>query len=322
MQYNHDYFSSDQDIRWCPGCGDYAILKNLKKSFAIINQPKHNIVVISGIGCSSRLPYYLSTYGFHSIHGRAPAIATGIKLTNPKLDVWIITGDGDALSIGSNHLAHILRRDINVQILLCNNAIYGLTKGQASPTSNIGSITPTSPTGSNTRPMHPCLFALGSGATFIARSADIFPESVDIFTQARNHNGAAFIEILQNCHIYNDKAFNKYTNKKNNLNNAIFLQHNKLITFGEEQQWVIALNNNLQLQKIPNNKSNANKAIIHDKNNINLTFMLLSFEQKNDVKLFGIIYQQDNKNQITDTKIKKLAKSHQDIIKFLHDKKF
>ena len=196
-------YASDQEVRWCPGCGDYAILKAVQKTLAEAAAPREKTVFVSGIGCSSRFPYYMATYGFHTIHGRAPAVATGIKLTNPELDIWLVTGDGDGLSIGGNHLMHLLRRNVDLQVLLFNNEVYGLTKGQYSPTSQPGMVSPSTPFGSVDAPLHPATFALGCGASFVARSADTMQKHlVSTFHRARGHRGTSFVEILQNCTIY------------------------------------------------------------------------------------------------------------------------
>ena len=200
-------WASDQEVRWCPGCGDYAVLKAVQRTMPDLGVAREKTVFISGIGCSSRFPYYMATYGFHTIHGRAPAIATGIKLANPELDVWIITGDGDALSIGGNHTMHVLRRNLDCQILLFNNEIYGLTKGQYSPTSRVGTRSPSTPFGSVDRPVTPCAFALGSGARFIARGIDVHKNLPDVLKAAHAHRGASFVEIFQNCVVYNDDVF-------------------------------------------------------------------------------------------------------------------
>ena len=208
-------FASDQEVRWCPGCGDYAVLKAVQRTMPEIGARPENTVFISGIGCSSRFPYYMETYGFHTIHGRAPAVATGVKLANPELDVWIITGDGDALSIGGNHTMHVLRRNLDCQILLFNNEIYGLTKGQYSPTSRAGTRSPSTPYGSVDRPANPCAFALGSGARFVARGIDVSKYLPDVLKAAYAHKGAAFVEIYQNCIVYNDDVFAPFTAKEN-----------------------------------------------------------------------------------------------------------
>ena len=208
-------FATDQEVRWCPGCGDYAVLKAVQRTMPDLGADPSRTVFVSGIGCSSRVPYYMETYGFHTIHGRAPAIATGVKLANPDLDVWIITGDGDALSIGGNHTMHILRRNLDCQILLFNNEIYGLTKGQYSPTSRVGTRSPSTPFGSVDRPVSPCAFALGSGARFVARGIDVHKNLPDVLKAAHAHKGASFVEIFQNCIVYNDDVFAPFTAKDN-----------------------------------------------------------------------------------------------------------
>src|ERR1700756_3903392 len=212
--YTKKDFQTDQEVRWCPGCGDYAILAATQAVFAELGVPREKFVFISGIGCSSRFPYYMATYGFHTIHGRAPAVATGVKLANPDLDVWIITGDGDALSIGSNHTMHVLRRNLDCQILLFNNEIYGLTKGQYSPTSRVGTRSPSTPFGSADRPVTPCAFALGSGARVVARGIDVHKNLPEVLKAAHAHRGASFVEIYQNCVVYNDDVFAPFTEKK------------------------------------------------------------------------------------------------------------
>jgi 2-oxoglutarate ferredoxin oxidoreductase subunit beta len=208
-------WETDQEVRWCPGCGDYAILKAVQRTMPEIGRRPEDTVFISGIGCSSRFPYYMETYGFHTIHGRAPAVATGVKLANPDLDVWIITGDGDALSIGGNHTMHLLRRNLDCQILLFNNEIYGLTKGQYSPTSRVGTKSPSTPFGSVDRPATPCAFALGSGARFVARAIDVNKNLPAVLKAAHAHKGASFVEIFQNCIVYNDDVFAPFTEKAN-----------------------------------------------------------------------------------------------------------
>ena len=201
-------FQTDQEVRWCPGCGDYAILSAVQSVFPELGIRKENFVVVSGIGCSSRFPYYMNTYGFHSIHGRAPAVATGVKIANPELEVWMATGDGDALAIGGNHTIHMLRRNVGVKVLLFNNRIYGLTKGQYSPTSEFHKVTKSTPYGSADRPFNPVSLAIGSEATFVARSVDVFQSHLkDTLRHAAAHKGSAFVEILQNCNIFNDGAW-------------------------------------------------------------------------------------------------------------------
>src|SRR5690242_5471105 len=207
-------FESDQDVRWCPGCGDYSVLANVQRMMPDLGIPREQIVWVSGIGCSSRFPYYMNTYGFHTIHGRAPAFATGIKVANPELSVWLATGDGDGLSIGGNHLMHCLRRNVDIKILLFNNRIYGLTKGQYSPTSEFGKITKSTPGGSADQPVDPAGFALGCNASFVARSVDTdAPHLTDVLRRAAQHVGTAFMEIYQNCPVFNDGAFDSFVEK-------------------------------------------------------------------------------------------------------------
>ncbi len=235
-------FVSDQEVRWCPGCGDYAILAQMQKVMPEIGVSKENIVFISGIGCSSRFPYYMNTYGIHSVHGRAPTLATGLKLANPELSIWVITGDGDALSIGGNHLLHACRRNADLQIILFNNQIYGLTKGQYSPTSPTGTVTKSSPMGSVEHPLNPIAVALSAEATFIARSVDVHGKHLqDTLQAAAEHNGTAFVEVFQNCLIFNDGAFNHVTDRTIRDENILPLEHGKPMIFGKEMNRGIRL---------------------------------------------------------------------------------
>ncbi len=228
-------FQSDQDVRWCPGCGDYAIIAAMQKYLADSGADPAKTVFVSGIGCSSRFPYYMNTYGFHTIHGRAPAVATGVKAANPELDVWVVTGDGDSLSIGGNHLAHILRRNVNVNILMFNNEIYGLTKGQYSPTSPVGTRKKTTPMGSIDRPFNPVSFALGSNATFVARTIDSDAKHLArMLKAAHEHQGTAFIEILQNCVIFNKDYYGGFADKKVRSDKMIDLRPGEPMTFGKD----------------------------------------------------------------------------------------
>ncbi|WEK47189.1 MAG: 2-oxoacid:ferredoxin oxidoreductase subunit beta [Candidatus Andeanibacterium colombiense] len=224
-------WESDQEVRWCPGCGDYAILKAVQRTLPQLGADPKNTVFVSGIGCSSRFPYYIESYGFHTIHGRAPAFATGIKLANPDLDVWLVTGDGDGLSIGGNHLMHVLRRNLNLQILLFNNEIYGLTKGQASPTSRIGTPSPSTPLGSYDRPANPCAFALGAGARFVGRGFDVSKNLPEVLTAAHAHQGAAFVEIFQNCIVYNKDVFNDFAAPKGAEDRQLWLKDGEPMLF-------------------------------------------------------------------------------------------
>jgi len=237
-------FVSDQDVRWCPGCGDYAILAQVLKVLPELGVPRENFVFVSGIGCSSRFPHYVNTYGVHSIHGRAPAIATGIKVANPALDVWIVTGDGDALSIGGNHLIHVLRRNVDVTILLFNNRIYGLTKGQYSPTSEEDKVTKSTPAGSIDHPFDPITLALGAEATFAARTIDVDAKHLqEVVKRAHAHKGAAFVEILQNCNVFNDGAFEQVTDKATKADHTVVLEHGKPLVFGAKRDKGIVLKN-------------------------------------------------------------------------------
>ena len=226
-------FESDQEVRWCPGCGDYSILAQMKKVLPDLGVPPEQIVFVSGIGCASRFPYYLDTYGMHTIHGRAPAVAAGLKLTRPELSVWVITGDGDGLSIGGNHLIHALRRNLDINILLFNNQIYGLTKGQYSPTSPEGQLSRSTPYGSLDHPLNPLTLALGAEASFIARSVDVWTKHLgETLRRAAAHRGTSFVEIYQNCNIYNDGAFSWATDRKTKADHVLELEHGKPMRFG------------------------------------------------------------------------------------------
>ena len=226
-------FITDQEVRWCPGCGDYSILAQVQKVFPTLGIPRENFVIISGIGCSSRFPYYMNTYGMHSIHGRATAIASGLKATRPELSVWIVTGDGDCLSIGGNHTIHLLRRNFDVNLLLFNNEIYGLTKGQYSPTSEPNKITKSTPVGSIDHPFNPAALALGADASFVARTMDRDPKHLqEMLLRSAHHKGSSFLEIYQNCNIFNDGAFEVFTDKKSKADEALFLQQGQPLVFG------------------------------------------------------------------------------------------
>ncbi|MDX1665808.1 MAG: 2-oxoacid:ferredoxin oxidoreductase subunit beta [Saprospiraceae bacterium] len=230
-------FASDQEVRWCPGCGDYSILKQVQSVFANLELDSDKVAVISGIGCSSRFPYYMETYGVHSIHGRAPAVASGLKMANPELNVWVITGDGDGLSIGGNHLMHTLRRNFDINILLFNNQIYGLTKGQYSPTSELNKHTKSTPMGSLDHPVNPLAIALGADGTFVARSMDRDPKHLkEILERAHQHKGTSFLEVYQNCNIFNDGAFFTFTDRDTKPDTALFLEHGKPLRFGKEME--------------------------------------------------------------------------------------
>lgn len=235
-------FATDQEVRWCPGCGDYAILAGVQRALAKQGLPPHQIATVAGIGCSSRFPYYMATYGFHSIHGRAPAIATGLKIARPDLQVWMATGDGDSLSIGGNHFIHLLRRNVDIKVLLFNNRIYGLTKGQYSPTSEFGKKTKSTPLGSVDNPFNPVSLAIGAEASFIARTIDVDAKtSADVFAAAAAHHGTAFIEILQNCNIFNDGAWDHLAAKEHRAEATITLEHGKPMIYGAARDKGIVL---------------------------------------------------------------------------------
>lgn len=236
-------FASDQEIRWCPRCGDYSILAQMKKVLPTLGIPKEKFVFVSGIGCSSRFPYYMNTYGFHSIHGRAPAIATGVKLCRPELQVWVITGDGDALSIGGNHLMHAIRRNVDLKIVLFNNQIYGLTKGQYSPTSPLGARTKSTPYGSVDNPLSPLSVAIGSEATFVARSVDVDIKHLTmVLERAAHHRGTAFVEVYQDCNVFNSGAFAYASKKDVKDDNVVYLEHGKPLIFGKNREKGIRVN--------------------------------------------------------------------------------
>ncbi len=240
-------FSTNQDVRWCPGCGDYAILKSVQRTMPDIGVPKENIVFVSGIGCSSRFPYYMETYGFHSIHGRAPAIASGLKIARPELSVWVITGDGDGLSIGGNHLLHALRRNVDLNIILFNNQIYGLTKGQYSPTSTQQTRSPSTPMGSIDYPVNPLGFATGANATFVARCIDIDAKGLTkLLHRAAAHKGAAIIEVLQNCPVFNDEVWSPVTDRAVKAERTILLEDGKPMRFGKDNEKGIRLKSSLE----------------------------------------------------------------------------
>jgi 2-oxoglutarate ferredoxin oxidoreductase subunit beta len=268
-------FVSDQEVRWCPGCGDYSILAQTQKVMPDFGYAKENIVFISGIGCSGRLPYYMNTYGFHTIHGRAPAIATGLKAARPDLMVWVITGDGDALSIGGNHLIHSLRRNVDVRIVMFNNRIYGLTKGQASPTSELGKITKSSPYGTVDFPVSPLAIALAAEATFIARSVDTHTEHLQATLDAAGrHRGAAFVEVLQNCNIFNDGAHKDFTEREVREDRMLVLEHGKPMIFGKDRNKGLRWDNKPEVVTIGENGITEADLQVHDETDPLNSFML------------------------------------------------
>jgi 2-oxoglutarate ferredoxin oxidoreductase subunit beta len=258
-------WTSDQEVRWCPGCGDYGILLAVQMLMPDLGVAPHNTVFVSGIGCSSRFPYYMNTYGMHSIHGRAPAIATGVAIARPDLDVWVITGDGDALSIGGNHLIHALRRNVNLTILLFNNRIYGLTKGQFSPTSELGKITKSTPAGSVDPPFNPLAVALGAEASFVARTHDLDRKHMmETFRAAHDHKGASFVEIYQNCNVFNDHAFEGVTGKQARPANMINLAHGQPVRFGENNERGVVMGPDGQLRLVNVADVGEGALLVHD----------------------------------------------------------
>jgi 2-oxoglutarate ferredoxin oxidoreductase subunit beta len=261
-------FVSDQEVRWCPGCGDYSILAQTQKVMPELGVPREKIVFISGIGCSSRLPYYMNTYGFHSIHGRAPTIATGLKATRPDLQVWVITGDGDGLSIGGNHILHVMRRNVDLVVVLFNNRIYGLTKGQYSPTSEIGKRTKSSPMGSIDYPVNPLSVVLGAEATFVARSLDIDVHHLQsTLERAAHHKGTSFVEVYQNCNVFNDGAWMEFADKAVRPDRTVVLEHGKPLIFGKDMDKGIRLNGTTpEIVELGNGVSE-NDLLVHDEKN-------------------------------------------------------
>jgi 2-oxoglutarate ferredoxin oxidoreductase subunit beta len=287
-------YASDQEVRWCPGCGDYAILKALQRTFAELEVKTEDTVFISGIGCAARFPYYMTTYGFHTIHGRAPAIATGVKLANPALDVWVVTGDGDALSIGGNHLMHVLRRNVDMQILLFNNEIYGLTKGQYSPTSRTGTRSPSTPGGSVDYPLSAGPLALGAGARFFARSVDTLQKHLPtVLKRAKAHQGASLVEIFQNCIVYNDGVFDAFTAREAAPDAQIHLEHGRPLVFGKNGDRGLRLKpGTLSLEVVTQGEDGLGEAdlLVHDETDRNLATLLAAMEPPHLPVALGVIY--------------------------------
>ena len=288
-------FMSSQDVKWCPGCGDYAILAQVQKVFPSFGIPKEKFLVVSGIGCSSRFPYYMNTFGFHSIHGRAPAVASGAKLANPDLAVWLVTGDGDAMSIGGNHFIHILRRNFDIKILMFNNKIYGLTKGQYSPTSEIGKVTKSTPMGSLDYPFNPSSLALGAGATFVARTLDRenrhLAETVKL---ANEHKGASFTDVYQNCNIFNDGAFSELTDRETKHDTLLKLNHGEPMVFGQGDSKILKLEGSkfkvLELEK----GYSLDDATIHNYSDKNLAFLLSEMTMDSALPTpIGVLYKEE-----------------------------
>jgi len=290
--YTRQDFTSDQAVRWCPGCGDYAILAQTQKVFPDLGVNKEKFVFISGIGCSSRFPYYMDTYGFHTIHGRAPAIASGVKLANPDLSVWVVTGDGDGLSIGGNHTIHLLRRNLDINVMLFNNRIYGLTKGQYSPTSEIGKVTKSTPMGSLDRPFNPLTLALGAGATFVSRTIDKETKHLqEMITKSHSHKGTSFMEIYQNCNIFNDGAFSQLTDRDSKLDSVLWLENNSPMIFGVEKNKGIRLDGNIPKVVEIGKKWSVDDVLVHDESDYVIASLLSNMTYNEDFPdPIGVLY--------------------------------
>ena len=321
--YTRADFSSDQSVRWCPGCGDYAILAQAQKVFPDLGVSKENFVFISGIGCSSRFPYYMNTFGFHTIHGRAPAIASGVKLSNPDLSVWVVTGDGDALSIGGNHTIHLLRRNLDINVMLFNNRIYGLTKGQYSPTSETGKVTKSSPLGSLDRPFNPLTLALGAGATYVARTIDRETKHMQaMISRSYEHKGTSFLEIYQNCNIFNDGAFGPMTGKESKADSVLWLENGQPMVFGKEKNRGIRLDGNTPMIVEIGDKWSLDDVLVHNESDYVIASLLSNLTYQSDFPdPIGVLYAIDSPtyeelmlNQISDAIGKKGSTSVQDIL--------
>ena len=321
--YTRADFSSDQSVRWCPGCGDYAILAQAQKVFPDLGVSKENFVFISGIGCSSRFPYYMNTFGFHTIHGRAPAIASGVKLSNPDLSVWVVTGDGDGLSIGGNHTIHLLRRNLNINVMLFNNRIYGLTKGQYSPTSEIGKVTKSSPLGSLDRPFNPLTLALGAGATYVARTIDRESKHMQaMISRSYGHKGTSFLEIYQNCNIFNDGAFGPMTDKESKADSVLWLENGQPMVFGKEKNRGIRLDGNTPMIVEIGDKWSLDDVLVHNESDYVIASLLSNLTYQSDFPdPIGVLYAIDSPTyeelmmeQINNAIGKKGSTSVQDIL--------
>lgn len=324
VEYKKKDFASDQEVRWCPGCGDYSILSSLQLALTKVGKKKEDIVCVSGIGCSSRFPYYMGTYGYHTIHGRAPAVATGIKCANPNLSLWVITGDGDGMSIGGNHLIHAMRRNVDMNVLLFNNEIYGLTKGQYSPTSEKGTVTKSSPYGSIDRPFNAGKLVLGSGTTFLAKTIDTDPKHMmEMMIKADQHKGISFVEIYQNCVIFNDKIHDEYTNRQTRDDNCLYLEHGQPMLFGKEKNKGIVLKNfSLEVVELGKDGITLENILVHDKYNEILAYQLLDHSNPPHFPMaIGEIfekncetYDEDLVKQMASVKEKKGNKTFKDLL--------
>ncbi|MPY68945.1 MAG: 2-oxoacid:ferredoxin oxidoreductase subunit beta [Alphaproteobacteria bacterium] len=287
-------YASDQEVRWCPGCGDYAIVKGVQRTMAEMQADPAKTVFISGIGCAARFPYYMATYGFHTIHGRAPAIATGVKLTNPELDVWVIGGDGDMLSIGGNHTMHVVRRNIDLQVLLFNNEIYGLTKGQASPTSKVGTRSPSTPMGSVDAPVSACNFVLGCNGRFVARVVDTDQKLMpDVLIRAKAHKGTSFVEILQNCIVYNDGVYSGFTEKNNSADGQVKCEHGKPLIFGKDGNKGLRMKpGKMEIEVVTIGEDGVTEGdiLVHDETNRPLAQLLSAMQPPHFPVAMGVIF--------------------------------
>ena len=321
--YTRKDFTSDQAVRWCPGCGDYAILAQTQKVFPDLGRKKEDFVFISGIGCSSRFPYYMDTYGFHTIHGRAPAIASGVKISRPDLSVWVVTGDGDGLSIGGNHTIHMLRRNLDMNVMLFNNRIYGLTKGQYSPTSEVGKVTKSTPMGSLDIPFNPLSLALGAGSTFIARTIDKETKHLqEMITESYKHKGTSFMEIYQNCNIFNDGAFSSLTDRDTKADTVLWLEDGQPLVFGSEKSKGIRLDGNKPVVVEIGDKWSTEDLLVHDKSDYVIASLLANMTYLPDfpdpVGIFYCIqsptYEDMLSDQIRDAVKNKPKASVQDIL--------
>ena len=321
--YTKKDFTSDQAVRWCPGCGDYAILAQTQKVFPDLGVDKENFVFISGIGCSSRFPYYMDTYGFHTIHGRAPAIASGVKLANPDLSVWVVTGDGDGLSIGGNHTIHLLRRNLDLNVMLFNNRIYGLTKGQYSPTSEVGKITKSTPMGSLDRPFNPLTVALGAGATFVSRTIDKeLKHMQSMIKRSHAHKGSSFMEIYQNCNIFNDGAFLAQTDRDQKAETVLILENGQPMIFGKEKDKGVRLDGNKPVIVDIGDKWSIDDVLVHDESDYVIASLLSNMSYQTDFPdPIGVLYAVESETyeetmvaQINEAIKKKPSGNVQDII--------
>ena len=312
--YTAKDFTTDQDVRWCPGCGDYAILTAVRKTLPKLTTRKEDYVFVSGIGCAARFPYYMETYGLHSIHGRAPAFATGIKLANPELDVWLVSGDGDLLSIGGNHTMHVMRRNVDINIILLNNQIYGLTKGQYSPTSEFGKKTKSTPVGSPDYPVNPLSWAIGGGCTFVARSIDIDVKHLEeVMLRAAAHRGTSFVEVYQDCNIYNHQVWFYASQKKTKPDSTILLKHEKPMIFGAERNKGLQMSGTrLEVVQLGNGVTE-DDLLVHDETDRGLAFLLSQLAHPEFPEPLGVIYastEHDTYDRVVHEQVRQAIESH------------